>query len=1022
MAVFPFIIDSRPSYLRDSGAPRSLLLAPLGVEVFLGVLRGQIGRITREAITVVPTFEPDTDYEQAVREAGLTVHAVVPIERFGRQLASYEPSDWLLLMDPRRFPAGDFDLAALLENRTADPCAKHLVAMESGSDDTKEYVHLDANGNVRRIQRYYEGVTWLCTSGVIASLVSVSSARLVSDMPFTSLSELRQSLSVGAIPSQDIPLPGSTVDLTDERGLLGLAEQMIVRSPSHNVSASYTTLVPGVRVGQRCRIHPSTRIYGPVVVQSDVVIEPDVVVIGPTVLGSGSRVRRNSVIAQCVVLQGSEVSRETTVRHRVIGDGRLSAFSEEGVEPVDSARSRQDVRSLPGGAFASTQTVSVGRARRSSLYPQVKRVMDVGVALLGLLVLSPLLLIAAVLIKLTSRGPVLYGDEREGKDGRVFRCWKFRTMVEGAHNLQRRLYGQNTLDGPQFKLRHDPRVTGIGHWLRLANIDELPQLINVVAGQMSLIGPRPSPFRENQICVPWRKSRLSVRPGITGLWQVCRHERAAGDFHQWIHYDMLYVRHMSLWLDLKILISTVLTMGGRWSVPVSRLIPADRLHDAARTASIPMWIPFQEPTAGQADAGAASVEVLTATRTMNAEDTPEVRAVQLLVRQLRSMAIRGLARMYRPSERLFAFRIRRDERGEVLEGVSRRYTAITLIGLASQPQEMTAGALAGQHLHEVCARLLDDAEGADDLGEVALVLWAARVLGHPNADKALQRLRLMDPARQPYPTVELAWSLLALLAGGYEIADEELADALARRLLGSFRPESGLFPHWPQDAKSSFWRRHIGCFADQVYPIQAMSHYHMRTGNAQAGAAAQHCANVICSLQGRDGQWWWHYDVRSGKVVEGYPVYSVHQDAMAPMALFALREACGVDYGANVIRGLKWLMNAPETASSLIDVEAELVWRKVARHEPRKLARFLQGMASLIHPSLRVPLINTLMPPHSVDYECRPYHFGWLLCAWSEGETARLSQAHGSLSVGDSQEWSQMPGPSVTSSAYPSTD
>jgi lipopolysaccharide/colanic/teichoic acid biosynthesis glycosyltransferase len=209
----------------------------------------------------------------------------------------------------------------------------------------------------------------------------------------------------------------------------------------------------------------------------------------------------------------------------------------------------------------------------------------------ALLILSPLLLFVAALIKLTSPGPVLFTHMREGREGRVFRCWKFRTMVHGAHAEQRELYRNNALDGPQFKLDRDHRITRLGHRLRVTNIDELPQLINVMLGHMSLIGPRPSPFRENQICIPWRQARLSVRPGITGLWQLCRQERDAGDFHQWIYYDMLYVRHMSAWLDLKILAATVLTLAGRWSVPLSWMIPRRKLHEECEASSHVSWLP-----------------------------------------------------------------------------------------------------------------------------------------------------------------------------------------------------------------------------------------------------------------------------------------------------------------------------------------------------------------------------------------------------------------------------------------------
>jgi hypothetical protein len=144
-------------------------------------------------------------------------------------------------------------------------------------------------------------------------------------------------------------------------------------------------------------------------------------------------------------------------------------------------------------------------------------------------------------------------------------------MRADAHAIQHQLQ-KDGIDGPHFKLDSDPRVTRLGHWLRRLNVDELPQLYNVLRGRMSLVGPRPSPFRENQVCVPWREARLSVRPGMTGLWQICRQDRRGGDFHQWIEYDLLYVRHIGFLLDLKILLATVLTLGGQWALPASWFI------------------------------------------------------------------------------------------------------------------------------------------------------------------------------------------------------------------------------------------------------------------------------------------------------------------------------------------------------------------------------------------------------------------------------------------------------------------
>jgi len=203
----------------------------------------------------------------------------------------------------------------------------------------------------------------------------------------------------------------------------------------------------------------------------------------------------------------------------------------------------------------------------------IKRVIDVVASICVLVVFSPLLAIVALIVKLDSKGPLFFMHQREGKGGKVFPCIKFRTMGKDAHAQQKELYAKSELDGPQFKMDHDPRVTRVGAFLRATNIDELPQFVNVLLGQMSIIGPRPSPFRENQVCVPWRRARLSVNPGITGLWQVCRSvDRSEGDFHEWIFYDTIYVKRFSLWLDVKIFLATVVTLGGRWNVPLSWIV------------------------------------------------------------------------------------------------------------------------------------------------------------------------------------------------------------------------------------------------------------------------------------------------------------------------------------------------------------------------------------------------------------------------------------------------------------------
>ncbi len=360
---------------------------------------------------------------------------------------------------------------------------------------------------------------------------------------------------------------------------------------------------------------------------------------------------------------------------------------------------------------------------------------------------------------------------------------------------------------------------------------------------------------------------------------------------------------------------------------------------------------------------------------------------------LRELAIRALERMYLSQQGLFAFRLRRTDQGDVLEGVSRRYTAVALIGLAGQPPATARQVLAGHDPLEVCDRLLMDLASMGDLGEVALTLWAGRALGHPRAVLALERLRSMQPQRGACPTVELAWCLTALSVQADAAGDAQLAGAIAQRLVASFQSTSQLFPHWPRGARRPWLRAHVTCFADLVYPIQALSQHHRVAGSAEAMDVARRCARRMCQLQGPDGQWWWHYDVRTGRAVERYPVYAVHQDAMAPMALLAVQQAGGEDCSDAIARGLGWLADAPEIGGSLVDDRASVIWRKVARKEPGKLSRSLQAAASRVHPALRVPGLGMVFRPGRVDYESRPYHMGWILYAWPAPSPAREAEA-----------------------------
>jgi hypothetical protein len=356
--------------------------------------------------------------------------------------------------------------------------------------------------------------------------------------------------------------------------------------------------------------------------------------------------------------------------------------------------------------------------------------------------------------------------------------------------------------------------------------------------------------------------------------------------------------------------------------------------------------------------------------------------MQEVVPQLRSLAIRALARMYRPEEHLFAFRLRRTAAGHVLEGVSRRYTAISLIGLSREPDSVASTVLGGQGLRDVCGYLVNRTDQPTDLGEVALTHWAARALDHRDAAKSLAWLASMRPAEGNWSCVELSWCLTALSIPSSSSTDEALAQAVARRLLASFHECSAMFPHWPAGTRRASLRSHVACFADLVYPIQALSYYYRATGDGDALNAARLCAARMCELQGPGGQWWWHYDVRTGRVIEGYPVYAVHQEAMAPMALSALQEADGEDRTDAAVKGLEWLVHPPEIEGSLIDEDADIIWRKVARREPLKVSRGVQALASRLSPSFRMLGLDLVFRPTFVDYESRPYEMGWILHGW----------------------------------------
>lgn len=188
-------------------------------------------------------------------------------------------------------------------------------------------------------------------------------------------------------------------------------------------------------------------------------------------------------------------------------------------------------------------------------YTATKRLVDIIVSIFCIIFLSPLFILIAIAIKLDSEGPVIFKQVRVGKDGRPFDFYKFRTMRHGAERLKESLRHLSDIDGPVFKIKKDPRITRLGKFLRRSSLDELPQLFNVLWGDMTLVGPRPPLKEEVRRYGKRQMRRLTVKPGLTGLWQVSG--RCDISFLEWMELDLFYIENRTLLLDLKILIRTI---------------------------------------------------------------------------------------------------------------------------------------------------------------------------------------------------------------------------------------------------------------------------------------------------------------------------------------------------------------------------------------------------------------------------------------------------------------------------------
>jgi len=342
------------------------------------------------------------------------------------------------------------------------------------------------------------------------------------------------------------------------------------------------------------------------------------------------------------------------------------------------------------------------------------------------------------------------------------------------------------------------------------------------------------------------------------------------------------------------------------------------------------------------------------------------------------LARAGLEKMFDPVKQLFCYRAVRSENQLIRKGHSVRYTLISLLGLHRMQGTDMATAINAPTIAEA---LLERADTLDSIGDVGLLLW---YLAQAAPEKSLQLFDTVlhqdvfsrySDARNGL-TTELSWFMTGLVysSRALDYAPARLTaliEATYNRIRGNYGG-NGIFGHQHKNGLRGRTRARFGCFADQVYPIYAFSQY----ANGEAQQIACECAQTICNLQGPQGQWWWHYDARKGTVLGNYPAFSVHQDAMAPMALFAVAEASGRDCSRAIEKSLAWIDGENELGTSLVDNRLHAIWRKIS---PAKYKMYTNRLSGLMNHGNGKKQDRSL----KIAYECWPYHLGWLLYAFA---------------------------------------
>jgi len=361
--------------------------------------------------------------------------------------------------------------------------------------------------------------------------------------------------------------------------------------------------------------------------------------------------------------------------------------------------------------------------------------------------------------------------------------------------------------------------------------------------------------------------------------------------------------------------------------------------------------------------------------------------------RLIDLGVRYLHAAYREEDGLYPFKIVHKEGTLQKVGISVRYSAISAIGLY---RATAHGIPLNFDANRIVALLVDRLPQITNIGDLGLICWAVAI---GNSDDGEQILTAIEhygefnvrKGTRNYASMELQWLLIGLCYLYPQCSSKARIELLITRchekLMRNYHPESGLFSFCSSDDKLTFrqgLKKNLSYFAEQIYGIYSLACHYELSGDGRSLSQARRIAETLCAFQGSEGQWCWTYDIETGALVEAYPVYSVHQHGMAPMALLKLSAVKGGEYISQVSRGIGWIFGKNELGACMVDWEKAVVWRSIRKGGWLKRVSNINKMLCILGLGRPMPPRQAPASGLEIDYECRPYEIGWMIYAMFE--------------------------------------